>query len=80
MTTIIETQRLSPMTHRFRSGIGEHLLVVPFSRVFDLSADDAATLDANPDTLDAFAASCAEATPTRQRSTRSSSRSRRASR
>jgi uncharacterized protein len=63
MTTVIETQHLSPMTHRFRSGAGEHLLVVPFSRVFDLSADDAATLDADPDTLGALAASCAEAAP-----------------
>jgi uncharacterized protein len=63
MTTVIETQHLSPMTHRFRSGAGEHLLVVPFSRVFDLSADDAATLDADPDMLGALAASCAEAAP-----------------
>jgi uncharacterized protein len=63
MTTVIETQRLSPMTHRFRSDAGEHLLVVPFSRIFDLSADYAATLDADPNALGALATSCAEAAP-----------------
>jgi uncharacterized protein len=51
------------MAHRFRSGAGEHLLVVPFSRIFDLSADDAITLDPDPDTLCALVASCAEAAP-----------------
>ena len=31
---------LSPMAHRFRSAAGEHLLVVPFSRIFDLPSAD----------------------------------------
>jgi uncharacterized protein len=33
------------MTHRFRSPAGEHLLVVPYSRIFDLSPGDAASFD-----------------------------------
>jgi hypothetical protein len=35
----------APMFHRFRSEAGEHLLVVPYSRVFDLSADLARAFD-----------------------------------
>ena len=79
MTTVIETQHLSPMTHRFRSGAGEHLLVVPFSRVFDLSADDAATLDADRMRSVRSQPHARKQPPARLRSTRSSSRTRRAS-
>jgi uncharacterized protein len=35
----------APMFHRFRSAAGEHLLIVPFSRVFDLSLDTAGHFD-----------------------------------
>jgi uncharacterized protein len=31
----------APMFHRFRSGGGEHVLIVPYSRIFDLRADAA---------------------------------------
>jgi uncharacterized protein len=39
----------APLAHRFRSGVGEHLLVVPYSRIFDIVAGgaiDEATLAA----------------------------------
>lgn len=35
----------APMFHRFRSAGGEHVLIVPYSRVFDLSPDTAAHFD-----------------------------------
>jgi len=35
----------APLSHRFRSSRGEHLLVVPHSRIFDLSAEDAREFD-----------------------------------
>jgi uncharacterized protein len=35
----------APMFHRFRSDSGEHLLVVPYSRVFDLSPELALAFD-----------------------------------
>jgi uncharacterized protein len=49
------------LAHRFRSNAGEHLLVVPFSRIFDLPPAEAAALDADPEKLAALAASLAEA-------------------
>lgn len=30
----------APLFYRFRSGAGEHVLVVPYSRVFDIASDD----------------------------------------
>ena len=51
------------LAHRFRSTAGEHLLVVPFSRIFDLPSVEAAALDADPASLDVLAASLAEAAP-----------------
>jgi len=51
------------LAHRFRSATGEHLLVVPFSRIFDLPAAEAVALDADPAALDALAASLGEAAP-----------------
>src|SRR3712207_447085 len=35
----------APLARRFRSAAGEHLLVVPFSRIFDLSSEAPAALD-----------------------------------
>jgi uncharacterized protein len=45
------------LAHRFSSAAGEHLLVVPFSRVFDLPEDAACELDADPAALAQLAAS-----------------------
>ncbi|HZU88012.1 MAG TPA: radical SAM protein [Stellaceae bacterium] len=45
----------APLAYRFRSAAGEHLLIVPFTRIFDLSATDAAALDRDGGTLDALA-------------------------
>jgi uncharacterized protein len=41
----IPSDPAAPMFHRFRSEAGEHLLVVPYSRVFDLSAELARAFD-----------------------------------
>jgi uncharacterized protein len=49
--------------HRFRSAVGEHLLVVPFSRIFDLPDAEAATLDTDAAALDRLMHSLAEAAP-----------------
>jgi uncharacterized protein len=35
----------APMARRFRSAVGEHLLVIPFSRLFDLSGNDPESFD-----------------------------------
>ena len=57
------TEDIPPASHRFRSGVGEHLLVVPFSRVFDLSDTEAAALDADPRALHALAETLGEKAP-----------------
>jgi uncharacterized protein len=44
----------APMFHRFRSAGGEHLLVVPYSRVFDLSPELAGAFDGGGDERDAL--------------------------
>jgi uncharacterized protein len=49
--------------HRFRSAVGEHLLVVPFTRIFDLPAAEAATLDSDSAALDRLVHSLAEPAP-----------------
>jgi uncharacterized protein len=36
----ITADRAAPLFYRFRSGIGKHVLVVPYSRVFDVDSDD----------------------------------------
>jgi uncharacterized protein len=41
----------APLYKRFRSSVGEHVLVVPYSRLFDLSQETAADLDAKPGEL-----------------------------
>jgi len=41
----IEGDPSAPMFHRFQSRSGEHLLVIPHSRLFDLSSDDARAFD-----------------------------------
>jgi uncharacterized protein len=37
---VIAGDAAAPLLHRFRSGAGEHLLVVPYSRIFDIASDD----------------------------------------
>jgi uncharacterized protein len=44
----------APMFHRFRSNDGEHLLIVPYSRVFDLSPELARAFDRGGGDRDAF--------------------------
>jgi uncharacterized protein len=47
----------SPLFHRFASCAGEHLLVVPYSRIFDLTAELSARFDADdPETARLVAA------------------------
>ncbi|MGD0150113.1 MAG: radical SAM protein [Xanthobacteraceae bacterium] len=41
----IPCEPAAPMLHRFRSDDGEHLLVIPYSRLFDLSPELARILD-----------------------------------
>jgi uncharacterized protein len=45
----------APLAYRFRSAAGEHLMIVPFTRIFDLSAADAAALDRDGEALEALA-------------------------
>jgi uncharacterized protein len=42
----IAADPLAPLSHRFHSSGGEHLLIVPYSRIFDLSHGDALAFDA----------------------------------
>ena len=39
-TPTIAADAAAPLIHRFRSGVGEHVLVVPYSRIFDIASDD----------------------------------------
>ncbi|MBV8442887.1 MAG: 4Fe-4S cluster-binding domain-containing protein, partial [Hyphomicrobiales bacterium] len=50
----------APNYRRFRSGAGEHLLVVPHTRIFDLSHALAASLDVDVQAADRFAAALGE--------------------
>ena len=50
----------APNYRRFRSGAGEHLLVVPHTRIFDLSHALAASLDVDVQAADRFAAPLGE--------------------
>ena len=60
----IATTRDAPaISHRFHSAAGEHLLVVPFSRIFDIPGHDAVALDADPDALRALATSLGQIAP-----------------
>jgi len=52
--TTIAAEPRAPMFHRFRSAGGEHLLVVPYSRVFDLSAELADAFDGGGGERDAL--------------------------
>ena len=53
----LDSGRAPPVAHRFRSAAGEHLLVVPFTRLFDLPDAEVAALDADPRAMHALAAS-----------------------
>ena len=50
----------SPLYKRFRSARGEHLLVVPHSRLFDLSPEVAADLDIRPEEAQRLAGALGE--------------------
>jgi uncharacterized protein len=50
----------APNHRRFRSDAGEHLLVVPHTRIFDLSTTLAASLDLDVQAADRFAAALGE--------------------
>ena len=53
----------APMFHRFRSAAGEHLLIVPYSRVFDLSPELARSIDGGGSDRDALVARLAQPSP-----------------
>jgi len=59
----------APMFHRFRSAAGEHLLIVPYSRVFDLSPELARSIDGGGSDRDALVARLAQPSPGEERST-----------
>jgi uncharacterized protein len=50
----------APLLHRFRSRSAEHVLVVPYSRVFDLSLRDARALDRGDNRITALYEALAE--------------------
>ena len=45
--TRIAADAKAPLAHRFRSTAGEHVLVVPFSRIFDLPPEAATVFDSD---------------------------------
>jgi uncharacterized protein len=57
---VIAADAAAPLVHRFRSGAGEHVLVVPYSRIFDIAGDGGAEGDFTE--LDLEAALLAEPT------------------
>jgi len=60
--TSIACDPVAPRWHRFSSAVGEHVLIVPHSRVFDLSDDLASRFDLRPDELDALCVTLARPT------------------
>ena len=54
--TIVPAHPRAPNLRRFRSNVGEHLLVVPHTRIFDLPPALAASLDADAQAADRLAA------------------------
>jgi uncharacterized protein len=40
MPRVLAANPAAPLVHRFRSNIGEHVLVVPYSRIFDVAGDE----------------------------------------
>ena len=62
--SIVPAAPQAPNHRRFRSGAGEHLLVVPYTRVFDLSPALAADLDVDVEATDRFAAALGETSKT----------------
>src|SRR5437773_6390399 len=61
LTHSIRGDSSAPMAKVFRSAIGNHLLVVPFTRIFDVSASSLSDLP--PKLIDALAAASAGETP-----------------
>ena len=52
---VVECDEAAPVHHRFRSKVGEHLFIIPHSRLFDLPGATAAALDGNDLDFDALA-------------------------
>ena len=49
---VVEEDPEGPLHHRFRSNVGEHILVIPFTRIYDVDAALARRFDAlDPDAL-----------------------------
>jgi uncharacterized protein len=59
-TSIVPSAPQAPNHRRFRSDVGEHLLVIPHTRIFDLSHALAASLDLDVQAADRFAAALGE--------------------
>jgi uncharacterized protein len=58
----IEADPQAPLFRRFRSAVGDHLLIVPHSRIFDLPRALAESLDAGPEEAGRLAAMLGETT------------------
>jgi uncharacterized protein len=58
--SIVPAAPQAPNHRRFRSSAGEHLLVVPHTRIFDLTTTLAASLDLDVQAADRFAAALGE--------------------
>src|ERR1700752_383958 len=58
--SIAPADPLAPKLKRFRSNVGEHLLIVPHTRIFDLPPALAASLDADAQAADRLAAELAK--------------------
>jgi uncharacterized protein len=59
ITHRVESSLTAPAHHRFRSRIGDHLLIVPFTRIYDLPEDFARRVDHSDPAVLALAASLA---------------------
>jgi uncharacterized protein len=57
--THVESSLTAPAHHRFRSRLGDHLLIVPFTRIYDLPQDFARRIDHGDPAALALAASLA---------------------
>ena len=56
IVAVVRSAPTAPMHHRFSSALGQHLLIVPFSRIYDLPNEHASGLDEEHIDLGALAA------------------------
>ena len=59
----IEADPAAPLFRRFRSAAGDHLLIVPHTRIFDLPPALAESFDADTDDADRLVAMLGETSP-----------------